>query len=139
MAEGQERRWHHRRETALRAQAMINGTALPCTVQNVSASGAELTFSSAIALPSEFVLEVLQDTLAGAVGKLAPGNIGAASVLGRIMKDPFGGLMILVDLESLGLRGEAIWQLYRDVHLMKLESFIQHIKAQADEARLLGA
>jgi hypothetical protein len=79
------------------------------------------------------------DTLAGAVGKLAAGNVGAASVLGRIMKDPFGGLMILMNLESLGLRGEAIWRLYRDVHNMKLDSFIQHVKAWAGEARLLGA
>ena len=78
------------------------------------------------------------DTLAGAVGTLAAGNVGAACVLGRIMKDPFGGLMILMALESIGLRGEAIWRLYRDAHNMKLESFIQHVKAQADEARLLG-
>jgi hypothetical protein len=79
------------------------------------------------------------DTLAGAVGKLAAGNVGAVCVLGQIMKDPFGGLMILMDIESIGLRGEAIWRLYRDVHLMKLDSFIQHVKAQAGEARLLGA
>ena len=47
--------------------------------------------------------------------------------------------MILMNLESLGLRGEAIWRLYRDVHNMKLDSFIQHVKAWAGEARLLGA
>ena len=85
--------------------------------------------------------EVLEasDTPAGAVGKLAAGNVGAACVLGQIMKDPFAGLMILMDLEIIGLRGEAIWRLYRDVHCMKLESFIQHVKAQAGEAKLLGA
>ena len=60
MAEGQERHWHQRRETALRAQAMIDGTALPCTLQNMLAIGAELTFSSAIAVPSQFSLEIPQ-------------------------------------------------------------------------------
>jgi hypothetical protein len=44
------------------------------------------------------------DTPAGAVGKLAAGNVGAACVLGRIMKDPFAGLMILMDLERALVR-----------------------------------
>ena len=79
------------------------------------------------------------DTLAEAVGKLAAGNVGAACVLGQIVKDPFSGLMTLMDLECIGLRGEAIWRLYRDVHGMRLDSFIRHVKAQAGEARLLGA
>jgi len=85
--------------------------------------------------------ELLQasDSPAQAVGKLAIGNVGAACVLGRIMQDPFSGLMILMDLECIGLRGEAIWQLYSDVHAMRLDSFIRHVKAQAGEARLLGA
>ena len=38
------------------------------------------------------------------------------------MKDPLAGLIVLLDLESIGLRGEAIWRLYRDVYCMKLES-----------------
>jgi hypothetical protein len=84
------------------------------------------------------VLEV-SDTPVEAVAKLAAGNVGAASVVGRILQDPFAGLMILMDLEIIGLRGEAIWRLYSDMHVMKLESFIQHIKAQANEARLRRA
>ena len=79
------------------------------------------------------------DTPAAAVGKLAVGNVGAACVLGQIMREPFSGLMILMDLECIGLRGEAIWRLYSDVHAMELDSFIRHVKAQAGEARLLGA
>ena len=54
------------------------------------------------------------------------------------MKDPFAGLMVLMDLESLGLRGEALWRLYRDVRCIKLDSFMPRVKAQAGEARLLG-
>jgi hypothetical protein len=69
------------------------------------------------------------DTLAGAVGKLAAGNVGAACVLGRIVQDPFAGFMILMDLESTDLRGEEIWRLYRDVHHMDLDGFIQDVKA----------
>jgi hypothetical protein len=71
------------------------------------------------------------DTLAGAVGKLAAGNVGAACVLGRIVQDPFAGFMILMDLESTDLRGEEIWRLYRDVHHMDLDGFIRDVKARA--------
>jgi hypothetical protein len=71
------------------------------------------------------------DTLAGAVGKLAAGNMGAACVLGRIVEDPFAGVMILMDLESTDLRSEEIWLLYRDVHRMDLDGFIQDVKARA--------
>jgi exosome complex RNA-binding protein Rrp42 (RNase PH superfamily) len=71
------------------------------------------------------------DTLAGAVGKLAAGNLGAACVLKRIVHDPFEGVMILMDLESIDLRGEDIWLLYRDVHHMDLDGFIQDVKARA--------
>jgi hypothetical protein len=70
------------------------------------------------------------DTLAGAVGKLAAGNVGAACVLGRIVQDPFAGFMILMNLESTDLRGEEIWPLYRDVHHMDLDGFIQDVKAR---------
>ncbi len=75
------------------------------------------------------------DTLTGAITELAAGNVGAACVLGRIMADPFTGLMILLDLERIGLRGEQIWLLYRDAHGMDLDGFIQYVKAQAGELR----
>jgi hypothetical protein len=71
------------------------------------------------------------DTLAGAVGKLAAGNMGAACVLGRIVEDPFVGFMILMDLETTDLRGEDIWLLYHDVHHMDLDGFIQDVRARA--------
>jgi hypothetical protein len=71
------------------------------------------------------------DTLAGAVGKLAAGNVGAACVLGRIVQDPFAGFMFLMDFESTDLRGEEIWRLYRDVHHMDSDGFIQDVKARA--------
>jgi hypothetical protein len=71
------------------------------------------------------------DTLAGAVGKLAAGNVGAACVLERIVEDPFAGFMILMDLENTDLRGEETWRLYRGVHHMDLDSFIQDVKARA--------
>jgi len=40
--------------------------------------------------------------------------------------------MILLDLERIGLRGEQIWLLYRDVHGMDLDGCIQHVKVLAD-------
>ena len=39
--------------------------------------------------------------------------------------------MILQDLERLGLRGEQIWRLYREVHRMNRKGFIGHVKTQA--------
>jgi hypothetical protein len=62
--------------------------------------------------------------------------VGAACVLGRIVDDPFAGLVILMDLESIGLRGEEIWLLYRDVHHMDLNGFIQDVKARAGCLRI---
>ena len=75
------------------------------------------------------------DTLTGTITDLAAGNVGAACVLRWIMDDPFTGLMVLLDLEQIGLRGERIWLMYRDVHGMDLDGFIQHVKAQAGERR----
>jgi len=80
------------------------------------------------------------DTLDGAIKSLAAGNVGAATVLGRILDDPFSGLMVLLDLERLDLRGEQIWRLYRDVHGMNLSGFTRYVKSQAarvDRSRLL--
>ncbi|WP_114949108.1 hypothetical protein [Microvirga calopogonii] len=74
------------------------------------------------------------DTLARAAGKLAAGNVGAACVLGRIVDDPFTGALILLDIESMGLRGEEIWLLYSDVHAMDLGRFIEDVKVQARKA-----
>lgn len=74
------------------------------------------------------------DTLARAVGKLAAGNVGAACVLGRMVDDPFTGGMILLDIESIGLRGEEIWELYSDVHALDLNRFIADVKVQARKA-----
>ena len=71
------------------------------------------------------------DTLEGAIKTLAAGSVGAASVLGRIVDEPFADLMFLLDLERLGLRGEQIWRLYRDVHGMNLNGFIGHVTIQA--------
>jgi len=71
------------------------------------------------------------DTLTGVIAELAAGNVGTASVLGQIIDDPFAGLMILLDLERIGLRGEQIWLLYRDVHGMDLDRFIKHVKVRA--------
>jgi hypothetical protein len=64
---------------------------------------------------------------------LDAGEVGATCVLGRIMDDPFTGRMILLELEQIGVWGEQIWLMHRDVHGMDLDSLIQHVKAQAGE------
>ncbi|WP_201837673.1 hypothetical protein [Microvirga zambiensis] len=70
------------------------------------------------------------DTIEGAITKLAAGNLGAASVLGRIVDDPFSGLLVLLDLDRIGLNGEQIWRLYRDVYDTNLDRFVGHVKIQ---------
>jgi len=62
MSEEQDRRWHRRRSSVL-AGAVVFGdpaTTVPCSVQNMSASGAQLTFTTIIDLPTRFRLEVPQ-------------------------------------------------------------------------------
>ncbi|EIM26712.1 hypothetical protein MicloDRAFT_00032620 [Microvirga lotononidis] len=68
------------------------------------------------------------DTIAQSVGRIAAGNVGAVCVLGRIVDDPFTGATILLDIESIGLRGEEIWLLYSDGHAMDLDRFIEEVK-----------
>ena len=60
-----DRRLHHRRAATLSAWAIVNDQEqrLPCTVQNMSASGAQLTFAKAIELPPTIRLEVPQLSL----------------------------------------------------------------------------
>jgi hypothetical protein len=60
MTREEERRWHNRRSSVLSGQVVLNAysPALPCTVENMSASGAQLTFATTFELPSEFVLEI---------------------------------------------------------------------------------
>jgi hypothetical protein len=65
MTEKNDRRSHHRRAATLQAWAILNDQAerLPCTVQNMSASGAQLTFPTAIDLPPQIRLEIPQLSL----------------------------------------------------------------------------
>ena len=60
MTEESDRRWHNRRGATLGARVMLNDATLPCTVRNMSASGAQLTFATSVELPQEFALEVPQ-------------------------------------------------------------------------------
>jgi len=60
VTEGTDRRRHNRRQSTYRVWAVFDdqSPALPCTVQNLSASGAQLLFATAVALPPSFVLEI---------------------------------------------------------------------------------
>lgn len=62
MNEDQDRRWHRRRTSVLRAMIVFGDpiAAVPCTVQNMSTSGAQLTFAAFVDLPRQFRLEILQ-------------------------------------------------------------------------------
>ena len=66
----------------------------------------------------------LDDTLLSTIVKLAEGNPGAATVCSLIAKDGDaidpdaafgGGLMSLLQFDTLGLYGPRIWMLYKDV------------------------
>ncbi len=65
MTEDSDRRFHHRRAATLSAWASLNdqGERRPCTVQNMSASGAHLTFPTAAELPPRIRLEIPQLSL----------------------------------------------------------------------------
>ena len=62
MSEEQDRRWHRRRNSVLPGAVVFGdpATRVPCSVQNMSASGAQLNFTTPFDLPSQFRLEVPQ-------------------------------------------------------------------------------
>lgn len=64
----------------------------------------------------------LSDTTQSAIIKMCDGNPGALTVLIQLVKDTpkvdpddtFGGLSILLHLDSMGVYGPRIWMLYKD-------------------------
>ncbi|MBD2750780.1 PilZ domain-containing protein [Microvirga sp. BT688] len=60
MSDGSDQRWHHRRPTTITAKVLAGSGSPPltCTVQNLSAGGAQLTFPEELVLPATFMLEV---------------------------------------------------------------------------------
>ncbi|QRM35838.1 PilZ domain-containing protein [Microvirga sp. VF16] len=60
MPEETDRRWHRRWPTSFKARVVFDdqSPALPCIVQNMSASGAQLAFATVFELPREFELEI---------------------------------------------------------------------------------
>lgn len=79
----------------------------------------------------------LQDTTMDAVVKLAEGNPGAATVCMQILDkggdiDPdwmFGGLSILLSLDTYNIYGPRIWMLYKDVCKQDLVKTIASLRA----------
>lgn len=60
MVRDSDRRWHRRQSATYTAKAMLKGRTLAhaCSVEDMSVSGARITFATAVVLPTEFVLEV---------------------------------------------------------------------------------
>lgn len=77
----------------------------------------------------------LMDTPLTAIVKLAEGNPGAVSVLGRVMTE--GGkidpdskpFLILLNLDTLGLYGPRVWMLYKDVCGERLDRTLAVLRA----------
>lgn len=65
----------------------------------------------------------LTDTTKDVFVKMSEGNIGALTVLGKILNeghviDPYGfmgGMTIILNMDSQGIYGPRIWGLYKDV------------------------
>lgn len=58
---------------------------------------------------------------------MSEGNVGAVNVLVNMLKnDPFGFLNILA-LDSMDIRGEQIWRLYKDCSGENIDKFIRTI------------
>jgi hypothetical protein len=57
-----ERRQEPRRQTRIPARVLIDGSARPCIIADISSMGARLEFGlSSIELPQKFVLDMTQD------------------------------------------------------------------------------
>lgn len=53
---------------------------------------------------------------------MAEGNPGAISVLGQLAQDPMG-LLYILDLDDMGMRGSQIWVAWRDHCKCDLDAF----------------
>lgn len=65
----------------------------------------------------------LSDSFVDVQIKMAEGNPGAASVIGKIMRCP-DGLFTLMDLDDMNIRGSQIWVGYKDHCNEDIDEFI---------------
>ena len=69
----------------------------------------------------------LTDNLVEVIVKMAEGNPGAVTVLAQLAKDPIG-LMDILHLDDMNMRGPQIWIGYKDHCKSDLEAFRKAIR-----------
>ena len=68
----------------------------------------------------------LNDSIVNMIIKMSEGNIGACSVCTDLIKNnPDFGMMTLLDLDDMNMRGSQIWVGYKDHCKENLEMFIE--------------
>jgi len=74
----------------------------------------------------------LQDSLMDVCIKLAQGNPGAASVCAKLLQDnPLQGFLSLLDMDDMGLKGPAIWVVYKDFAKQDLPTLIEALLSRS--------
>lgn len=75
----------------------------------------------------------LNDTWEEILKKMSQGNPGALSVMMRFLKEDPAGLMVILHLDDMGMRGPAIWVGYKDHCGEDLAKFKEAIFARSPE------
>ena len=72
----------------------------------------------------------LSDSFVDVQIKMAEGNPGAASVIGKIMRNP-DGLFALMGLDDMNIRGSQIWVGYKDHCNEDIDEFVLCAKSRS--------
>jgi len=75
----------------------------------------------------------LTDTVTDAICKMAQGNPGAAVACTNILRDPERGMITLLRLDELNIRGSALWCAYKDYADHDVPKLIQAVQDKAPE------
>ena len=78
----------------------------------------------------------LTDTLSDTAVTMSEGNAGAATVIGQVLQnDPEKGLLDLLRINDMNMRGPQIWVAYKDHCGQDLEQFLNAVRSH-DEAMI---
>lgn len=76
-----------------------------------------------------------QDSLQDIVAKMSEGNPGAINVMCSVLKakGDLDGMMCLLNMDDMGMRGPAIWIGYKDYAKEDLDKFVEAVGNRSAE------
>jgi len=74
----------------------------------------------------------IDDTGISAVMKLSGGNPGSVRVCAELLRLP-NGIMLLLDMDDMGMKGPSIWLGYKDFAGQNIETFAAALRSRDKE------